>query len=89
MLGRLGDKMKNARVRLIKKKGGFSEGERVLLESIYLDALDVIVLAELEDEDAMLKKCREIMHNEKYNYDMRLRAAVVYTGDIIEEKELL
>jgi hypothetical protein len=28
------------------------------------------------------------MHNEKYNYDMRLRAAVVYTGNTIEEKKL-
>jgi len=80
--------MKRAIQGLVKKKGGFSEGERILLETIYLDALDVIVLAALKDEDIILKKCREIMHNEKYNYDMRLRAAVVYTGNTIEEKKL-
>ena len=80
--------MKKSIQLLVKKKGGFSEGERVLLETIYLDALDVIVLAALKDEDTILKKCREIMHNEKYNYDMRLRAAVVYTGNTIEEKKL-
>ena len=80
--------MKRSIQALVKKKGGFSEGERVLLETIYLDALDVIVLATLKDEDIILKKCREIMHNEKYNYDMRLRAAVVYTGNTIEEKKL-
>ena len=80
--------MQRATKKLIKKRGGFSEGERVLLETIYLDALDVIVLAELPDEGTILKKCRSVMRNEKYDYDIRLRAAISYTDKILENREL-
>ena len=83
--------MKRTTQILVKKKSGFSEGERVLLEDDYLDMLDQIVTAELFHYDPIIEKCRQIMGMDDKKdtvleeYDKRLKEVVVYLSKISDE----
>lgn len=83
--------MKKTTQILLKKKSGFSEGERVLLEDDYLYMLDQIVTAELFHYEPIIEKCRQIMgmDNKKdtvlEEYDKQLKEVVAYLSEITEE----
>ena len=83
--------MKRSTRTLLRKKTGYSEGERVLLETDYLDMLDQIVTAERFHYEPVIVKCRQIMGMDDKKdtvlkeYDEQLKEVVTYLSVITDE----